>query len=173
VNTRTISVTVNETPQDHEVSVSTSLRDFLRDDLDLIGAKAACQDGMCGNCTVLVDQRSVKSCLVLAAETHGAEVTTIEGLGDRTALHPLQRAFAENFAAQCGFCTAGMILTSVELLERNPSPTLEEVREGLVGNICRCTAYVSIAEAVLQAAAEMRGETAGAADANQSAGGER
>lgn len=156
MNNKTISVNMNGKPLEAEVSVSTSLRDFLRDDLDLTGAKASCQDGMCGNCTVLVEGRSVKSCLVLAVETDGCAVTTIEGLGSREQLHPLQRSFCENFAAQCGFCTPGMILTAVELLERNPDPTLQEVREGLVGNICRCTAYVAIAEAVLAAAADMR-----------------
>jgi carbon-monoxide dehydrogenase small subunit len=153
---RTIDLTVNGKRHEHEVSVSTLLRDFLREELDLIGAKAACQDGMCGHCTVLLDGRAVKSCLVLAAEADGADVLTIEGLGQPNRLHPLQGQFARHFAAQCGFCTPGMILTSLELLRRNPEPTLQEIREGLVGNLCRCTGYVSIAEAVLDAAEEMR-----------------
>lgn len=151
-----IKLEVNGVEVSRDVSASTSLRDFLRDDLDLTGAKASCQDGMCGNCTVLVNGQAVKSCLVLAAETGGDSVSTIEGLADGTRLHPLQQAFCDNFATQCGFCVPGMIMTAVELLEHNPDPSIDEVKQGLVGNLCRCTAYVAITEAVRDAAATMR-----------------
>jgi carbon-monoxide dehydrogenase small subunit len=125
----------------------------LRDDLGLTGVKEGCNTGSCGACTVLIDGKAVKSCLVLASQTKGKEILTIEGLG-KNGLHPLQQAFVERFAIQCGFCTPGMILAAKGLLDENPNPTMEDVKLGLSGNLCRCTGYVKIVEAVL-AAAEM------------------
>lgn len=125
----------------------------LRDDLGLTGVKEGCNTGNCGACTVLIDGKAVKSCLVLASQVKGKEILTIEGLA-KNRLHPLQQAFVEHFAIQCGFCTPGMILAAKGLLDENPNPTMEDVKLGLSGNLCRCTGYVKIVEAVL-AAAEM------------------
>ena len=128
------------------------LRDFIRDDLGLTGTKSACDDGMCGACSVHLDGKVVKSCLVLAAEVDGREVTTVEGIGSAEGLHPVQQALAENFAAQCGFCTPGFVMTITAMLADDPHPGVEDVRHGLTGNICRCTGYVRIVRAVLDAA---------------------
>ncbi|MGA2465919.1 MAG: (2Fe-2S)-binding protein [Thermodesulfobacteriota bacterium] len=127
----------------------------LRDDLGLTGVKEGCNTGSCGACTVLIDGKAVKSCLVLASQTKGKEILTIEGLG-KNGLHPLQQAFVERFAIQCGFCTPGMILAAKGLLDENPNPTMEDVKLGLSGNLCRCTGYVKIVEAVLVAAEMIR-----------------
>jgi carbon-monoxide dehydrogenase small subunit len=141
----------------YEVAVSSkrTLAEFLREDLGLTGVKVGCGEGECGACTVLLDGQPVASCIVLALEVQGREVTTIEGLADGPELHPLQRAFAEQGAIQCGFCTPGMILSSKALLDRNPHPTEKEIREALSGNLCRCTGYQKIVEAVKQAASEL------------------
>ena len=125
-----------------------TLLDVLREDLGLTGAKSGCDDGNCGSCTVILDGKAVKSCLLLAPQAKGKEVLTIEGLGEEGNLHPLQQAFIDHFAVQCGFCTPGMILTAKALLDENPRATEEEIRLGLHGNICRCTGYVKIVEAV-------------------------
>jgi aerobic-type carbon monoxide dehydrogenase small subunit (CoxS/CutS family) len=136
--------------RDYELLVEPwkTLLDVLREDLGLTGVKAGCDDGNCGACTVILDGKAVKSCLLLAPQARGKEVLTIEGLGEEGNLHPLQQAFIDHFAVQCGFCTPGMILTAKALLDENPRVTEEEIRRGLRGNICRCTGYVKIVEAV-------------------------
>jgi len=133
------------------------LADVLRDDLGLTGTHLGCEQGACGACTVLVDGAAVRSCLLFAVQVEGAEVTTVEALARGGALHPLQEAFRDHHALQCGFCTPGMLLAAVDLLARNPAPTAAEVREDLSGNLCRCTGYGRIVDAVLDAAGRMRG----------------
>ena len=133
-----------------------SLARVLREQLGLNGTKISCETGDCGACTVLVDGKAIKSCLFLAMKARGKDIITIEGLsGEHTELHPLQEAFIEHFAVQCGYCTSGMILTAKALLDENPMPTEEQVQEGLRGNLCRCTGYTKIIEAVLAAADKM------------------
>jgi carbon-monoxide dehydrogenase small subunit len=151
-----ITVRVNGLDEQHEVETNQTLLDFLRDTLDLTGPKEGCNEGECGACMVLLDGRAVNSCLVLAVEANGAEVTTIEGLADGPRLHPLQRAFLAHSAVQCGFCTPGMIITAVAMLNENPDPTEADVRHALSGNLCRCTGYRQIIDAVLEAATAMR-----------------
>lgn len=133
-----------------------SLLDVLRDEIGLTGVKSGCEEGDCGACTVLVDGKAVNSCLMLSPQAQGKEITTIEGLEGERGLHPIQQAFVDHFAVQCGFCTPGMILSAKALLDKNPHPTEEEVRVALSGNLCRCTGYVKIVEAVL--AASKKGE---------------
>jgi carbon-monoxide dehydrogenase small subunit len=137
-----------------------TLLEVLREDLNLTGTKHGCELGECGTCAVLVDGRSVLSCLMLGLEAENREITTIEGLAENGALHPLQEAFADTGAAQCGYCSPGFMLVAKELLERNPRPTRDEIREALAGNLCRCTGYIKIYEAVELAAARRRGEPA-------------
>jgi carbon-monoxide dehydrogenase small subunit len=133
-----------------------NLARVLREELGLIGVKAGCDEGDCGACTVLVEGKAVKSCLMLAMKARGKEITTIEGLKRKDGtLHPVQQAFIDHFAAQCGYCTPGMILTAKALLDVNPKPTEDEVKKWLSGNLCRCTGYVKIVEAVLAAADKM------------------
>ena len=142
VNGRGVAVMVKPTE---------TLVDVLRDKLDLTGTKKACGLGDCGACTVLMDGKAVNSCLILAMDAQGHEITTIEGLEKKDGtLHPLQEAFLENGAVQCGFCTPGMVLSAKALLDENPSPTEEEVRRALAGNLCRCTGYAKIVQAVLE-----------------------
>lgn len=131
---------------------------FLRDTLRLTGTHVGCDTTQCGACTVEMNGRAVKSCTVLAAQANGAEITTIEGLGTDGKLHPMQEAFREKHGAQCGYCTPGMIMTAVNFLKKNPAPDEAEIRHALEGNLCRCTGYVNIVEAVQWAAARMRGE---------------
>ena len=128
-----------------------SLAVVLREELGLIGLKVVCDTGGCGACTVLIDGKTVKSCLMLAFQATGKEILTIEGLATAEGLHPLQEAFIEHFAVQCGYCTPGMILKAKALLDENPDPTEDEIREGLSGNLCRCTGYVKIVEAIMVA----------------------
>jgi aerobic-type carbon monoxide dehydrogenase small subunit (CoxS/CutS family) len=142
---------VNGTERDLEISANTILLDILRNDLQLTGTKECCNLGECGACTVLVDGRAVNSCLVLAAESDGSDITTIEGLVVDGRLNPLQDAFLATGAVQCGFCIPGQLMAAHHLLQRNPHPTLAEVREGLSGNLCRCGGYMQICEAVLAA----------------------
>jgi aerobic-type carbon monoxide dehydrogenase small subunit (CoxS/CutS family) len=137
-----------------------TLLEVLREDLALTGTKHGCELGECGTCTVLLDGRAVLSCLVLGLDVEGRSVTTVEGMSDEGRLHPLQDTFADLGAAQCGYCTPGFLLVAKELLEANPHPSREEIREALAGNLCRCTGYIKIYEAVELAAARMRGEEA-------------
>ena len=147
-----ISITVNGHDQRHDVEPRTLLVQFLREPCDLTGTKVGCDTSSCGACTVLVDGESVKSCTILAAQADGAAVTTIEGLATNGELHAVQRAFTEHHGLQCGYCTAGMVLAAVSFLDENPNPTEAEVRLGLEGNLCRCTGYHNIVQAVLAAA---------------------
>ena len=144
-------LTIKVNGKSHTLMVETNktLLELLREDLGLTGAKQACDTGGCGACTVLVDARPVYSCLVLALDCQGKDVLTIEGLATDDKLHPLQEAFIEHGAVQCGFCTSGMIVSAKALLEENPRPTEEEVRKAIAGNICRCTGYAKIVEAIL------------------------
>ena len=137
-----------------------TLLEVLREDMDLTGTKHGCELGECGACTVLIDGTPVLSCLVLALEAQGRPIETIEGLADGPDLHPLQDFFAEIGASQCGYCSAGFMLAAKHLLAENPSPTRDEIRRALAGNICRCTGYIKIFEAVELAAARLRGEAA-------------
>jgi carbon-monoxide dehydrogenase small subunit len=140
-----------------EVEGRTLLSTFLRENLRLTGTHVGCDTSQCGACVVHVDGKSVKSCTLLAAQADGASVTTIEGLASGGELHPMQAAFKEHHGLQCGFCTPGMVMSAVDLLQTNPDPSEKEVRDWLEGNICRCTGYHNIVKAVLDAAAQMRG----------------
>jgi len=151
-----ISLEVNGIAETQEVEVGTTLLRFLRDTLDLTGTKEGCNEGECGSCMVLLDGRPVNSCLVLAVEADGARVTTIEGLSSDGVLHPIQQAFLEHTSIQCGFCTPGMVVTAVALLKANPDPSEDEIRKALAGNLCRCTGYKQIVDAVRGAAMAMR-----------------
>ena len=152
-----ITTTVNGATQSHEVEPRLLLVQYLRDVVGLTGTKVGCDTSSCGACTVLIDGESVKSCTMLAVQADGSEVTTIEGLGREGEWHPVQRAFHEQHALQCGFCTAGMVMATVSLLEEIPEPTEADVRLGLEGNLCRCTGYHNIVKAVLAAAADRSG----------------
>jgi carbon-monoxide dehydrogenase small subunit len=152
-----IEVTVNGELREADVEPRTFLVYWLRDELGLTGTHVGCDTSNCGACTVHLNGEAVKSCTVLAAQADGAKVTTIEGLGSAGSLHPLQEGFWEKHGLQCGFCTPGMIMAAADLLERNPSPTDEEVRHGLEGNLCRCTGYHNIVEAVKVAAGKGSG----------------
>ena len=152
-----IAMTVNGRNEEHDVEPRTLLVSFVREACALTGTKVGCDTSSCGACTVLVGGESVKSCTMLAAQADGATVTTIEGLaGPDGSLHPMQQAFHENHGLQCGFCTAGMVMASVSLIEEHPEPSERDVREGLEGNLCRCTGYHNIVKAVLAAAAAAR-----------------
>ena len=152
-----VSTTVNGDPAEFVCSPDESLLDVLRNRLGLTGAKEGCGTGDCAACSLTVNGRLVCSCLVLAAEAEGAEIATIEGMADQEKLHPLQRAFIDHAALQCGICTPGILVAAKSLLAKNPEPTDEEVRYWLAGNLCRCTGYDKIIRAVQVAAAEMRG----------------
>jgi aerobic carbon-monoxide dehydrogenase small subunit len=151
-----VSARVNGEAVDFLCDPRQSLLECLRDVLNLTGTKEGCNDGNCGACSVLLNGRLVNSCLVLGVEVDGQEVTTVEGLADSGRLHPLQQAFLDNAAIQCGYCTPGMLIASKALLDRNPDPTEEQVRIWLAGNLCRCTGYDMIVRAVMDAAARMR-----------------
>lgn len=133
-----------------------TLQDVLRDEVGLTGVKSGCSTGNCGACTVLIDGNAVKSCLVLAKQAEDKDILTIEGLAINGTLHPLQQAFIDHFAVQCGFCTPGMLLTSLALLENNPHATVDDIQHGLHGNLCRCTGYVKIIEAIVAAQEQMQ-----------------
>jgi carbon-monoxide dehydrogenase small subunit len=156
-----IDLNVNGQDVHLEAEPNRLLVDVLRQELGLTGTHVGCDTSQCGACTVHVDGRSVKSCTMLAVQAAGTRVTTIEGLGTPVALHPMQAAFRERHALQCGFCTPGMIMAAVDLLQSNPDPTEAEVRAGLEGNICRCTGYHNIVAAVLECAQQLRAATAG------------
>jgi aerobic carbon-monoxide dehydrogenase small subunit len=148
---QTIQLTVNGRAYERAVEVRMTLADFLRDELNLTGTHLGCEHGMCGACTILFDGEAVRSCLLLAVQADGANLNTVEGLAQGDELHPLQRAFHENHALQCGFCTPGFLMTAVAFLQETQSPTEAQVREAISGNICRCTGYAPIVQAILQA----------------------
>jgi aerobic-type carbon monoxide dehydrogenase small subunit (CoxS/CutS family) len=154
---RKITLTVNGTRYEEEVEVRLTLADFLRHQLGLTGTHLGCEHGVCGACTVLMDGRSARSCLMLAVQADGHEFLTVEGIApSATELHPLQEAFRDNHGLQCGFCTPGMLTTLIEFLRDNPDPTEQEVRIAISGNLCRCTGYQGIVAAALDAAARLR-----------------
>jgi carbon-monoxide dehydrogenase small subunit len=160
VTTKHISVTVNGEVHEADVEPRLLLVHLLRDGLGLTGTHVGCDTSNCGACTVLIDGRSAKSCTVLAVQADGSAVKTIEGMADGANLHPLQQAFWDQHGLQCGFCTPGMIIQASWLLAQEPDPTEEQIREGISGNLCRCTGYVNIVKAIQQAAAELRSEEA-------------
>lgn len=147
-----VTITINGESYGFRVPVNRTLLQLLRDDLGLTGTKEGCGEGDCGACTVLLDGKAVNSCLVLAVEADGKKVVTVEGLAQNGQLHPLQQAFIEEGAVQCGFCTPGMLLAAKGLLDENPSPTEAEIRQAIAGNLCRCTGYVRIVKAIQTAA---------------------
>ena len=153
-----VSMTVNGDSVTREVEPRTLLVHFLRETLSLTGTHVGCETSYCGACTVLVDGKSAKSCTMLAVQADGANLQTIEGLATDGELHPIQEGFWERHGLQCGFCTPGMIMSAVGLLDANPSPTSDEIRHGIEGNLCRCTGYHNIVKSIEYAAAKMRGE---------------
>ena len=153
-----VTIHVNGQAVEARVEPRRSLLDFLREDAGLTGTHTGCEHGICGTCTVLVENQAVRSCLMLAVQANGRNVLTVEGLATGETLHPLQESFWKHHALQCGYCTPGMLIAAYDLLSRNPSPTDAQVREALAGNICRCTGYVQIVESVLAAAAALRNE---------------
>jgi carbon-monoxide dehydrogenase small subunit len=161
---RTISVTINGEVYEREVETRLTLADFIRHEVLLTGTHVGCEHGVCGACTILVNERTARSCLMLAVQANGQEIMTVEGIAPNdTELHPLQQAFQDNHGLQCGFCTPGMLTTLIEFLGDNPDPTEQEVREAISGNLCRCTGYQGIVAAALDAAKRLQEkETAGA-----------
>lgn len=159
---KTVDITVKVNGKLRKASVAPRLllSDFIRQNLNLPGTHVGCEHGVCGTCTILVDGAPARSCLMFAVQADGSEITTVESLGKVTSLHPLQQAFWEEHGLQCGFCTPGMLMVAYDLLQRNPSPTEEEVREVVSDNLCRCTGYQNIINSILKAAAKMRGESA-------------
>ena len=153
-----VTITINGAEHKVQVPPRTLLSQLLRDELDLTGTHVGCDTSSCGACTVLVDGDATKSCTMFAVQADGSSVTTVEGLASNGELHPIQEAFREKHGLQCGFCTPGMMITAVQILERNPSPSEEEIRSGLRGNLCRCTGYHNIVAAVQHAAATSGGE---------------
>ncbi|MCY4475919.1 MAG: (2Fe-2S)-binding protein [Chloroflexi bacterium] len=153
-----VTITINGSAHRLQVPPRALLSQVLRDELDLTGTHVGCDTSSCGACTVLVDGNATKSCTMFAVQADGCSVTTVEGLASNGELHPIQEAFREKHGLQCGFCTPGMMITAVQILERNPSPTEEEIRSGLRGNLCRCTGYHNIVAAVQHAAATSGGE---------------
>jgi xanthine dehydrogenase YagT iron-sulfur-binding subunit len=152
-----VTLSVNGNKLNAQLEPRVTLLDALRDKFELTGAKRVCDRGTCGACTVLMDDKPVYSCSVLAIDAQGREITTIEGLGEPGKLHPIQQAFVDHDAQQCGFCTPGFVMATKAFLERNPNPTLEEIKHGLGGNFCRCGTYAGMREAVMQAAKTMKG----------------
>jgi len=151
-----LKLTVNNEPYEIFIEPRKTLAELLRDELGLGGTKEGCSEGMCGACTVLIDGKAIKSCLVLAFQAQGKHVTTIEGLAEGDQLHPLQNSFIKHGAIQCGFCSPGMILSAKAFLDECPNPTEEDVRFAIIGNLCRCTGYLKIVEAIMALASERR-----------------
>ena len=149
---RRITLRVNGTAYTGEAEPRKTLADFIREDCGLTGTHLGCEHGVCGACTILMDGQTVRSCLMFAVQAEGAEMTTVEGLADGDRLHPIQQAYWDHHALQCGFCTPGFLMTTVEFLNDNPQPTEREIREALAGNLCRCTGYQNIVKAVAAAA---------------------
>ena len=156
-----IRVTINGTEQSAEAEPRTLLVDFIRSHLGLTGTHIGCDTTSCGACTVVLDGKPVKSCTILAAQAHGREIRTVEGLRQNGQLHPIQAAFKEHHGLQCGFCTPGMMMVGSSLLERNPAPTEEEIRWEISGNLCRCTGYMNIVKAIKEAGAASAGDAVG------------
>jgi carbon-monoxide dehydrogenase small subunit len=154
----TVTITVNGQPQTREVDARLLLVHFIREELNLTGTHIGCDTTSCGACTVLLNGRAVKSCTVFAVTANGGQITTIEGMAQGAQLHPLQEGFWEKHGLQCGFCTPGMILSAKHLLDKNPNPSEEEIRQGIAGNLCRCTGYNKIVEAIQYAAAKLNAE---------------
>ncbi len=152
----TITLTVNGTEVTKEVDARTLLVHFIREDLDLTGTHIGCDTTSCGACTVMMNGRTIKSCTIFAVQANGADIETIEGVANGAELHPLQEGFWEKHGLQCGYCTPGMIISAKHLLSKNPNPTEEEIRWGISGNLCRCTGYNKIVEAIQYAAAKMQ-----------------
>jgi len=159
-----VSVTVNGTSHTRDVEPRTLLVHLLREELGLTGTHVGCDTGYCGACTVMVDGRTVKSCTMLAVQADGASLRTVEGVADNGQLHPVQEGFWERHGLQCGFCTPGMIMSSLSLLEQNDNPSEDEIRHAIDGNLCRCTGYHNIVRSVEYAAAKMRGDEPPPAD---------
>ena len=159
-DTREITITINGAANTREVETRLNLADFLRHQLEMTGTHVGCEHGACGACTVLVDGEAVRSCLMLAVQANGHEVTTVEGLATMQQLHPIQEGFKDEHGLQCGFCTPGMMLSAKALLDENPNPTEDEIRWALSGNLCRCTGYQNIVKAVLWAAEKLGGGSA-------------
>ncbi len=157
---RVINFKLNGLDRDEYVMDNMTMVDFLRKQMHLTGTKRGCEEGECGACTILLDGKAVASCMMLAVEADGHEIVTIEGLKKDGVLHPVQREFIDKWALQCGFCTPGMIMSAVSLLNENPHPTEQEIREGISGNLCRCTGYAKIVEAIDAAAKIMAKEVA-------------
>jgi carbon-monoxide dehydrogenase small subunit len=157
VSEHAIELVVNGAPRRATVDARRTLADLLRDDLGLTGTHLGCEHGVCGACTVLLDGATARSCITLAVQADGTEVTTVEGLADGGRLHPLQQAFSDAHSFQCGFCTPGFVLEALAFLRETPSPSEQDVREALSGNVCRCTGYESIVRGVLLAATRMEG----------------
>ncbi len=153
----TVSLTVNGKVMSAEASADTLLVNFIRENLGITGTHVGCDTSQCGACVVMVDGDSVKSCTMLAVQAEGAEITTVEGLASNGDLHPMQQAFHDNHALQCGYCTPGMLISSIDLVTKNPNATEAEIRHGLEGNLCRCTGYHNIVKAVQAGAAAMKG----------------
>ena len=151
-----VTVTVNGQQRSGEVEPRLLLVHFIRDVLGLTGTHVGCDTSQCGACTIIMNGKAIKSCTILAVQANGAEITTIEGLAKNGELHPLQEGFWEEHGLQCGYCTPGMIMTAVDLLAKNPSPTDEEIRKGIEGNLCRCTGYQNIVKAIHYAANKMK-----------------
>lgn len=160
----TVRLSVNGRAYEREVEPRTTLVDFLRHELGLTGTHVGCEHGVCGACTIIKDGKAVRSCLMLAVQADGAELQTVEGLHGENGLHPIQEAFIEKHGLQCGFCTPGFLMTTVELLGDHPDPSDEDIREALGGNLCRCTGYQSIMESVRLAGAKLRAGAAVQAD---------
>ena len=152
-----INLTVNGIKYEKEVEARKLLVDFIREDIGLTGTHIGCEHGQCGACTVVFNGKSLKSCLMFAVQADGAEILTVEGLAKDEKLHPIQEAFWENHGLQCGYCTPGVLMSSYVLLKENPKPSEEEIREGISGNICRCTGYVNIVKAIKEASKKMGG----------------
>ncbi|MBQ6361130.1 MAG: (2Fe-2S)-binding protein [Lachnospiraceae bacterium] len=157
---RVISFKLNGVDRDELVLDNMTMVDFLRKQMHLTGTKRGCEEGECGACTILLDGKAVTSCTMLAVEADGHEIVTIEGVRKDGVLHPIQKEFIDKWALQCGFCTPGMIMSAISLLNENPNPTEHEIRDGIAGNLCRCTGYVKIVEAIASAAKIMAKEVA-------------